>query len=311
MEIRSDSTSAPSRRSGAPPVLIARGADPLALLARLTPRDRYLLEMLDAHQVLTTSQLTRLAFPSRAIAQRRLLTLYQLGVLERFRWYQMVGSQDWHYTLGLAGGALRAAARAVEPPRAAQWRHRLARLATSPRLGHLLGINEFFTCLAATARTRPGSALGAWWSERRCAERYGQLVRPDGYGRWSKDGRGVEFFFEYDTGSEPLTRVTAKLPGYADLAAAGGPTIPVLIWLPSPRREANLRAALATQPAPVAVATANTELARAVGQGPAGAVWLGDGQPHRCSLAELGPLAGADYYRPAAAHTGRSAAEAW
>lgn len=265
----------------------SRRSDLLSVLGQLTTRDRQLLDLLDEHEVLTTSQLARLAFPSRSMAQRRLLRLTGLGVFDRFRWHLPVGSQDWRYTTGLLGEELIAAARGVTPPRPAEHHRRLTRLAASPRLGHLLGVNDLFTRLAGHARSHPGCALSAWWPERRCAGRYGQLVRPDGYGTWTQGGQHVEFFVEYDTGTEPLTRVVAKLPGYADLAAAGGPALPVLIWVPTLRREANLLTALA-QPWPVTVATASTELARSYQQGPAGAVWHTRLSQHRQPLISLG-----------------------
>lgn len=43
------------------------------------------------------------------------------------------------------------------------------------------------------------------------------IVRPDGYGRWHQDGREVDFFLEYDRGTEPLDRLAAKLAGYRKL----------------------------------------------------------------------------------------------
>ena len=61
--------------------------------------------------------------------------------------------------------------------------------------------------------------------------------------------RSFEWFFELDFGTEPLARLAAKLDGYAQLAAATHPT-PVLIWLPSPRREAHAREAPHPRPAP-------------------------------------------------------------
>ncbi len=287
MEIPTRSTSTRPRGSG-PSSAPARLRDPLAVLGVLTGRDRQLLALLGEHQVLTTSQLTRLAFPSRVMAQRRLLRLYQLGVLDRFRWYQTVGSQDWHYTTGLLGAELLAAARTATPPRPSEQHRRISRLAASPRLAHLLGINEVFTRLAGHARTHPGAALNAWWPERRCAEHYSTLVRPDGYGQWTQAGRRVEFFLEYDTGTEPLTRVVAKLAGYADLAAAGGPAIPVLFWVPTISREANLHAALTRANSPVTIATANTELAAGYGNGPAGAIWRTRRSPGRQPLIDVG-----------------------
>jgi hypothetical protein len=287
----------------------AAPSDPLAALAFLTDRDRWLLDVLDEHQVLTAGQLTALAFPSSDVAQRRLLKLTRLDVLDRFRWHVPLGSQPWHYTLGILGETLVATARGVEPPRPAEHRARITRLATNPRLGHLLGVNGFFTALAAHARSHPGTGLDAWWSERHCATRTAPLAHPDGYGRWTDGVRTTPFFVEYDTGTEPLTRVIAKLPGYGDLATAGGPNIPVLIWVPTARRERNLHAKLADTRTSVTVATASAELTDALGCGPAGPVWLtAPGRPRR-ALADLGTVGSAGLDSPAAADTGRPNAD--
>ena len=112
--------------------------------------------------------------------------------------------------------------------------------------------------------------------------------------------RSVDVFLEYDTGSEPLTRVIAKLAGYAALAARTGITTPVLYCLRSPSREAALHARLADPPPPgirdaasaaqipgVPVATATPDSSP---QGPAGAAWLPAGTPGpRFRLAQLAP----------------------
>ncbi len=278
--------------AGGAPSASARASDPLIVLRSLTDRDRRLVGILAEHQVLSTNQLAKLAFPSLDIAQRRLLRLTRLGVLDRFRWHTLVGSDTWHYTLGVSGAAIAAAERGVNAPTPADLRRRVLRLAASPRLGHLLGLNGWFCALAAHVRTHPGSAFVAWWSERRCAEHYGELVRPDGYGAWAEHGQRADFFVEYDAGTEPLGRLAAKLPGYAELAAAGGPDHPVLIWLHSATREAHLHDLLAEHPAAGAVATGSAELAAALDTGPAGTVWLVPGARRRRQLIELVP--GAD-----------------
>jgi hypothetical protein len=86
----------------------------------------------------------------------------------------------------------------------------------------------------------------AWWSESRCARYFGAHVRPDGYGRWREAGRQIEFFLEYDFGTEPLAKVAGKLADYHRLAHATGLVTPVLLWFPTRERENNARAALAT-----------------------------------------------------------------
>jgi hypothetical protein len=257
------------------------------VLNSLTDRDRRLVATLAEHQVLTTNQIAQLAFPSLDVAQRRLLRLNRISVLDRFRWHAPVGSEAWHYTLGPIGAALVAAERGVEAPKPADLRRRALRVAASPRLEHLLGINGWFCTLVAHARTHPGTVLLEWWSQRRCAEHYGELVRPDGYGAWLEDGRKVEFFVEYDTGSESLSRLAAKLAGYAELVTAGGPNHPVLIWLRSATREAHLHQHLARHAPACLVATASTELAATLDINPAGPVWLVPGSDRRRSLVDF------------------------
>ena len=275
--------------ASAPPSSVGSrlGSDPLGVVRSLTARDRFVVSVLAEHQVLTTAQLAQLCFGRLDLAQRRLLRLVRLGVLDRFRWHALVGSEAWHYTLGPAGAAIDAAGRGVEAPRAAELRRRALRLAASPRLAHLLGVNGFFCALAQAARHQPGSALVSWRSERRCAELYGTLVRPDAAGIYQEGGQQVGFFVEHDTGSEPLARVAAKLAGYAELRTAGGPRHPVCFWLPSTAREAHLRRLLAEHPGPVQVATASAELADALSTGPAGVIWLPVGAGRRRRLAGL------------------------
>ena len=302
LEVTTPLPSASSRRGGgsaaSDPLRAGRGLDPLVVLRSLTDRDRYLVSVLAEHQVLTTAQVTQLAFPSLDVAQRRLLRLTRLAVLDRFRWHALVGSEAWHYTLGPSGAAIVAAGRGAEAPRPADLRRRALRLAASPRLAHLLGVNGWFCALAAHAHTHPDTALVAWWSERRCAEHYGELVRPDGYGAYREAGIHAEFFVEYDTGSEPLARLADKLGDYAELAIAGGPGHPVVLWLPSALREAHLHQLLAERPPTGPVATATMELAAALGTNPAGPLWLAPGREHRRRLIDLAPPTGRTATRP-------------
>ena len=121
-------------------------------------------------------------------------------------------------------------------------------------------MNGFFGALHAAARSRPDATLRAWWSERRCATEWGELVRPDAYGIWDEGG----------------DRVAGKLAGYRDLAEAEGAARPVLFWLAQRGREPSLRRALEGTALPVATAAACTG-------SPADAVWLtvGEAAPRR------------------------------
>jgi Replication-relaxation len=240
------------------------------LAGRLTERDRELCRLVLEHRVLTSLHCAQLVFASPVTARHRLVILTGLRVLDRFRptWQLGQGSPPWHYVLGPAGAAVLAAERGVSVAELGWRRDRTLSIAHSPQLAHQVGVNGFFAALAAHARRRRDAALLAWWPERRCAERWGQLVRPDGYGRWRQAGAEVDFFLEYDRGTEDLGRLLAKLDGYAELAAVSGIATPVLWWLPSPGREASFRAPAARPGVPVATATAQA------GAGPAGPVWL-------------------------------------
>lgn len=268
-------TSSAVELSGLRPARTPRAADPLLVLRQLTARDRLLVDLLDQHRVLTTEQVTDVAFGAPTTARHRLAVLHRLGVLDRFRLaVPGGGSQSWRHTLGPTGAAMVAAARGVDPPRPAAHRARVLRLATSPTLDHLLGVNGFFCALAAAARTRPATTLLGWESEAAVTARLGGLARPDGHGEWAEDGRRIGFYLEYDTGTERLDRLTGKLPGYRDVTQAGVPAEPVLFWLPNTAREAHLHRMLTASPPLVPVATAAADHATAAGHSPAGPVWL-------------------------------------
>ncbi len=223
----------------------ARHAEVAALARRLTGRDVWLAQMLHEHHVLTTHQIARLAYTSLRSAQRRLRTLHQHGVLDSFRPLTASGSAPEHYTLGPAGAALLAAHAAIDPA-ALGWRPTdTGRIAYSPSLGHDLGVNELLTLLAARARTAPASGLALWLSERSCARRWGDIIRPDAYAHWHDGTRLLPFFLEYDTGSQPLTRVEAKLAGYAAFTTTTGTRPALLIHTRTASRDQALRHRLA------------------------------------------------------------------
>jgi hypothetical protein len=255
-----------SHRPGRPRTTPQRLA---GLAGRLTDRDRMLCRLLAEHRVLTTGQLTDLAFPNTDTAEHRLVILHRLGVVARFRPHRRHGSAPYHYTLGPAGAAVLAAERGITVKQLGWRRDRLLGLAASQRLAHLVGVNGFFCALARNARQHPEAGLLAWWSAQRCAARWGTLVRPDGYGRWRERRLGeVDFFLEYDRGTEPTARLAAKLAGYADLAHATGIATPLLVWLPTPAREAAARRVLLHPAVRVATAAPHDQA------DPAGAVWL-------------------------------------
>ncbi|RAG83813.1 hypothetical protein DN069_20465 [Streptacidiphilus pinicola] len=272
-----------------------RRRQPLAeLLTRLTERDIWLLEMLAEHTVLTSAHINALWDNSLRNTNRRLLTLYRLGLLDSFRPRAVSGSAPEHYLLARNGASILAARHATTPAALGWSPDLITRTAYSPTLAHDLGATTFFTSLAAASRTSPHpERVDAWWSEQRCARVWGDLVRPDAHGRLRRpDGPTVAFFLEYDTGTEPHARLAAKLDAYADAAPALGGRPLVVLTLPSSCRETHLHQRLARHPALHAVDVATTARDHmppaAAAHEPLGPVWLRLGRPtHRQRLAEL------------------------
>ncbi|MET8779467.1 replication-relaxation family protein [Nocardia sp. NPDC004654] len=262
----------------------SRPLDITALVARLTERDRWILRMLHEHRVLTTNQLAALAFPTPAIALRRLTLLHRYGVLERFRPLRTRGSAPVHWVLAPAGAAVLAAEAGITVRELGYNHQRALAVAHSLHLTHTLGVADWFTALIARApRDERGqqARVQAWWSQTRCQRLWGDLARPDAFGRYSHPETMLDFFLEYDLASTTLTRVAAKLHGYGELARTTGVITPVLLWLPTALREANARTALRRtwerlpDPEAVPVATAAAELLPASPEAsPAEQLWM-------------------------------------
>ena len=216
------------------------------LAGHLTARDRWLARMLFEHHVLTTDQITQLCFPGRRYANARLRLLYQWGVVHRFQPHRALGSYPMHYVLDTAGALILAHELGTDLKGLGYDRMREIGRAHSLQLAHAIGCNSLFTALVHCARQPgAGSRLTAWWSASRCAALWGDIVTPDAYGRWRDGGHEVEWFTEFDFGTEKLARLAAKLPRYAKLAATTGIITPLLFWFPSAVRETNVRRALA------------------------------------------------------------------
>jgi hypothetical protein len=284
------------------PRAAATGAHHADLAGRLTSRDRWLVRMLHEHRVLTTPQIVDLCFPSLRAANYRLLELYKARVVDRFQPFIQMGTAPMHYVLDVAGAVVLAYEDGLDP-RQVGYRHEDAiGIAHALRLAHTVGVNGVFASLVRRSQ-QPGApgALTAWWSERRCARYFGDLVRPDAYGRWRENGAEVEFFVEFDFGTETLGVLSSKLRGYEKLATATGITTPVLVWFQTNQRQSAARNALATavseldRPGLVPVATSANQYPIGIGDdSPAGLRWMPIGPPAMsralCTLADLGRL---------------------
>jgi Replication-relaxation len=279
---RSGPRTQPRTRHGHRPSSTGRG-DGAALARRLTPRDRWLLRMLHEHGFLTTPQLVALGFASPRMTQQRLRVLHALGVTDRFQPFTAATRLPLHHILGPAGARVIAAQEHLPLARLG-WRHdRALALAFSHTLPHDRATHDLICTLAIT----PGITLTRWWSATRCARFYGHHTRPDAYLALTatpphpapSHPRGArlwwEAFLEYDTGTEALGVLTAKIHGYYRLAVATGIVTPVLIFTARPGREPGARAALAHTlcelPHPALVPVVTGTAIGAPGAGPAAA----------------------------------------
>jgi Replication-relaxation len=259
-----------------------RAHDLLSMLAaRLTARDRWLLRMLLEHKVFTTEHIADLGFAgNRDTADHRLLVLHRLDVLTKIRPLRPGGgSAPCHWLLSTAGAEVVAAERGLTLKELGWRRDRTNAVMLSAKLGHLLGVNGFFTRLALPSGQ---GRLAEWWPEARCAATWKTFVQPDGYGRWSTPGRRLDFFLEYDNGTETLARVVAKTDSYARLARATGISTPLLFYFSSARRESNFRRACSATAVPVLTASYDEALRH-----PAGPIWADLHRDDRRSLADF------------------------
>lgn len=255
----------------------------LRLASQLTERDRVIIRLLYEHRVLTTAQVCDVGFASVRRAQLRLATLYELRIVDRFRPFRGIGREaaPYHWVLDDGGAAVIAAEEDRDPKRLPWRRDRALALATTATLRHRVGANGFFTALLREARRNPAVRLAAWWSAWRCAEAWGKLARPDGYGVWLEAGRRLPFLLEFDRGTEQGERLNDKLPGYLALAQVAASPTWVLFCFGTPRREREARKALTGGP-PLLATAAIPE-----GGSPSAPVWLPIGGSQRLGMSDL------------------------
>jgi hypothetical protein len=238
------------------------------LAGRLTDRDRQVCRLLWEHRVLTSHQLTQLAFNHLDTAEDRLRTLTGLGVLDRFRPRSDTGSAPYHYVLGPLGAATLAAEQNVTVAELGYRRATTLAIAHSRLLPEMVAVNGFFTALTGHARQHPDTELARWLSQRQCHDIWGRLIRPHGFGRWRDHNSALEFFLEHRH-EERFSDLIAALAGYDDLAQATPQLATnVLVVLPSTRRETELHRAVPPRSYLLATATPPSD------SNPAEAIWL-------------------------------------
>lgn len=228
------------------------------LAAHLTDRDRQIALDCYEHRVLTTQQLERLHFSAPRAGRRRLRTLYELRVLDRFRPRLPLGqgSAPYHWVLDEAGAHIVAEQHDLERHQLRHTRSAALSVADSAKLTHHVEVNELFARLAAEARAA-GGALSEWYGERTLHELFEGRVAPDGYGVLRMPDRPpLHLLLELDRGTETAARLREKAVRYERAIPRSSlrATAPLIILaVPSPPRGRTATTAIANIAAPIAV----------------------------------------------------------
>ncbi len=225
--------------------------DPRDLMRRLDARERAVLLAIYEHKVLVTEHLKAMFFGSLRRAQDRLRHLAQRGLIET--WYppqpRGMGKASGHHTLTESGAQVVASLRGIA-------RSELRYLVRDEEdrqqdsyLAHRIGVNEFFCALIEAGRQKHGHGLAKWVPERTVRTSDG-WIRPDGFGVFLHPNGALDFYLEYDRGTETTRQLANKLAGYIGVARdwteQGAEHFPcVLIVVPNHRRERVVAAAFA------------------------------------------------------------------
>ncbi|GAA1463168.1 replication-relaxation family protein [Nocardiopsis exhalans] len=265
----------------------------LSLVPKITPRDRKVLNDLYDHQVLTTHHLHQLHFAGRAVrtVNQRLRQLRSYELIAPFRPYAHAGTSPNHWVVDRLGVQWLAAQRNTALAELDYQADHRMRVALDYQLGHVLGLADTFVAFTLAARRTRSASLECWYSERESARRWGRHIRPDAYLQWDQDQAELHAFVEYDTGTEPLTKVARKMKGYTNLATESGLASIVLFAVHSDQRAEHLMDKLAQAPSAQlrmvgAYVSTHEQLHK---RGPERAVWRVPGEPsgQRLSLVDI------------------------
>lgn len=206
-------------------------ASVLAAARTLDERAYALLVALTEHKVLSTSQIEVLFFGSRRTAQRQLKELRDLGFIASFCASERGARQPDQHFLTDAGARLVAWHLGRR-----RWDLSVPAGETEARAtrAHDRGVTGFLCDLVAACAEEPGWGVHAFARER--AVRAGdRALVPDGTARLLHPGGAVEFYFEYDRGTERFGALREKLLGYLLLAsrwpADTEGSFPCVLWV--------------------------------------------------------------------------------
>ena len=225
--------------------------DPRDLIRRLDARERAVLVAIYEHRVLLTKHLKAMFFGWLRRAQDRLRHLARLGLIDT--WYppqpRGTGKARGHHTLTERGAQVVASLVGVARSELRYVVRDDGDREQDAYLAHRLGVNGFFCALIEAGRNNEGQGLAKWVPERTVLTADG-WIRPDGFGVFLHPGGALDFYLEYDRGTETTRQLANKLAGYVGVARdwteQGAEHFPcVLIVVPNHRRERVVAAAFA------------------------------------------------------------------
>jgi hypothetical protein len=177
----------------------------LMRLGRITERDVLLLEQLHRFRFLSLSQLKDLFFPSLRVARRRMRMLYELQLVDRFRPWCGVGSEEYIYCIDQVG-VFFLAAKLGKPAEDLGWRKRdnEVRLAY---VTHFLKKAEVYLKLRRHVRIEKIN------TEPELRHQHYNF-RPDIFIQFTKRGELCRWYVEVDLGTEWRNKIEKKVEDY-------------------------------------------------------------------------------------------------
>lgn len=196
---------------------MAKRTSVVAAARELGERELAVLLALAEHKFFSTDQIETLFCDSDRTAQRVLYQLRQYGLISSFEWRSSSRKRDAnrHFLTpaGLKFVASRRGCRVAELGKIPTDKDAAERI-----IRHRSGVNRFFCDLVTLTLQRHGYCVETWRDEHKLSTPFGE-IQPDSFGRLLHSSGAVEFFFEYDLGTEHRRVLIDKLANYLRIAS--------------------------------------------------------------------------------------------
>lgn len=207
---------------------------------RLGQRDLRILKAVGDYQVLTTSQIQRLHFPSISRTRKRLRQLSECGLLRQYRRAVVVGTGSSDALYSLTPKAIKTLERAgaISKPH----NLRVSGIRSELFLDHTLARNDFRIGLELACRFQRDIELRNWKQDRSVARSVSLVhgdrsptmerltIVPDGQFDLIRHGEIRRFYVEIDRGTTSLRRIRLKMMGYVQLFLAPQEVECTVLW---------------------------------------------------------------------------------